>query len=65
MKGRHTEVEGKIYGAGATLRNFPTVSPAQCPVITGWISSIGEAAGAKNVVVKQTRCVHRGEPWCE
>ena len=53
-------------GAGrAMLKNFPAVDPAHCALITGWIRGIGEAAGAKNVAALQTRCVHRGDPWCE
>lgn len=47
------------------LKNVPDIDEAQCRLITGWIRGIGEATGAKSIEVKQVKCVHRGDPWCE
>jgi predicted hydrocarbon binding protein len=46
------------------LKEFPGISKAQCNVICGWIEGMAKATGAKNVTVKQTGCVHRGDPFC-
>ena len=55
-----------VPGQGtAKLVNFPTVSARHCRLIEGWIRGIGEAVGAKNISVAQTRCVHKGDSWCE
>jgi len=47
------------------LKNFPDIDEAQCNLILGWIDGLGRTAGAKGIAVKQSKCVHRGDPWCE
>lgn len=47
------------------LKDFPDIDEAQCTLITGWIQGMAEATGAKGIQLKQVRCVHRKDPWCE
>lgn len=47
------------------LRGFPGISPAHCWMISGYLEAMGRMAGAPLLRMEKTRCVHRGDPWCE
>lgn len=47
------------------LVGFPNIHQGHCNMAAGWMKGLGETAGAKNAVVRQTRCIHRGAPRCE
>ena len=47
------------------LDGFPEVEQIHCALIAGWIRGIGLKVGARDPVVEQVRCVHRGDARCE
>lgn len=47
------------------LNGFPEIHPGHCHLAAGWMKGLGESAGARQAVVEQTRCVHRGAERCE
>ena len=57
-----TVEKGHVHVA---LNDFETIDPNHCQLAGGWMLGLGETAGARNAVVEQIQCVHRGDPRCE
>lgn len=47
------------------LKDFPGIAIQHCHLLTGWLEGLSSAVGGKAVRVVKTRCVHRGDPWCQ
>ena len=63
--GRFETSELRADSGVGRLLDFPDVAIEHCHTMTGWIEGMAFAAGAKTVKVEKSRCVHRGDPWCE
>ena len=46
------------------LSEYPS-DPVMCMRIAGWIEQMADLTGAKNAVVRQLKCVAKGDPACE
>ena len=47
------------------LTEFPDIAEEHCHMICGWMRGLGDGARAEDVDIRKTRCVHRGDPYCE
>lgn len=47
------------------LVDFPGVDEAHCHMIRGWIRGLGDSTKARDVDIRKTMCVHRGDACCE
>jgi len=50
--------------AHVELVSFGAPTPEICLTLRGWNRSLLRMAGAKDVTVEETRCVHRGDVYC-
>lgn len=57
-------VDQTSNAARVLLENFPS-EIAGCSRTTGWIERMGTLTGAKDLIVKQTKCFAKGDPNCE
>ncbi len=46
------------------IEGFPEIDPLHCRVLAGWIEGLGMVWGARNIAVRHTECVHRGDAHC-
>ena len=53
------------HGATVALEQWSSVSRQHCVLMEGWWEAMAEAAGARDVEVHQSCCVHRGDDRCE
>jgi predicted hydrocarbon binding protein len=56
LKGNHFVVQ---------LLDFAGIDATHCASTEGWIEGMGAAMGATGMKARQTRCVHRGDAFCE
>lgn len=47
------------------LNDFASIDPNHCQLAAGWMKGIGVSAGAREAVMEQVKCVHRGDSRCE
>ncbi len=69
--GRHCDT-GEVFLADSGpktgtmgLRGFPTISPAHCWMISGYLEAMGRSSGAPTLRMEKTRCIHRNDSCCE
>lgn len=46
------------------LHDFPAVDPLLCPQFEAWLFTAGKNQNLKNLAVKETLCVHKGDRCC-
>ncbi len=56
--------EGEVGMVALELHDFPAVDPLLCPQFEAWLFTAGKNQNLKNLAVKETLCVHKGDGCC-
>jgi len=53
------------YSLILRVADFPEMKKAHCSLLEGWVGGAFAIISGKNATVKQTKCITRGDEYCE